>query len=734
MSRPAVCPPPVVSVIIVAHNSQRTIERTLGSVWPAAGALPVEVIVVDAASEDATGAVLEQSGFPICYFRTANQGFAAAANVGAGLASGHLLFFLNPDAVLPVGGLCRLADVLADERAAAVTGVLSNSAGKEETTNEPFPSLAWYLRRRFPWRPAGVSEFPSVTARPFSVPFLSGAALLIRAEAFRAVGGFHPEYFLYYEDIDLCRRLRARGYTLLLDPKVRIVHAGGQSAPRSLRRRWSDLSEDVYFARYRPAWERRVLRILRSLVRLPVLARAGGALLAGGVAGSFLGAADGWSAVLAGAVFSAAAVLAVRAPAGGAVLLLFSLLPGQLLRIPFFGSVSLTVTDVLLPFVVWGWWLAAWKERRARRAPPKLSGRAVCLFSWFVAALVPGLLLVFERLPRLDGVVAAGYAVRALLILALIPLGARVLRRSWLVPGGLLVVASLLALLGALQVLLFPSFTPVQFASALCASLSLEPCGSARWDPHVGRAFATWLDPNLLGGLFVLALGALLAAPRVLPLSGRFLLLVSGGLLIVGLVFTQSRTSLVALLAVLALSVFLMRSWRRAVPLLGFGVLSLALVPSFLARVQSLSAMDPTAALRFHSWQQALETFNRAPVFGIGYNAYMFEQLSRGAIADFSLHSKSGAESSMLTLLATTGGWGGVLALILATVSVWILLRCLRGTEASAWLARAALLALAGLLVHAQFVHSLAYVHLAVPLALLVSTVSVPRSTVTVRP
>lgn len=701
---------PEVSVIIVTHDSARTVARCVTSVLQGSASVSFEIVVVDTGSSDQTLDVLTASGVPVKLLKVENRGFSFAANLGAAHSRGELLLFLNPDAVLPPGSIARLRSYCRLQGVAAVSGSLVDAHGHPEAAGEPFPSLRWYIRRRLGLRPQATGLrswlrwnrsglFPMAQG-PVSVPWLSGAALLVRADAFRAVGGFANSFFLYYEDIDLCRRLRQHGHTLLLDQDTRILHSGGASARRGIRLRASDESEDVYFSLYRPPWESVVLRLLRPCMRIHP-----GVLPLALFAGAFFGFMDIAVPAVAAVAGLAVVMFAARVPDSGALLLLISVLVGQAVRVPFPGvEGGVTLTDVLLPLVLGGWLLAA----RKRIFSSTTWGSAFLLP---LAAILPGLLLASERLTSTEWLGAAGYAARLLLILALIPLGALVLRRRNLVAQTLVGVSVLLSLGGFVQLWLAPSPTLAGF------------------DPHQGRLFSTWLDPNLLGGFLAVALAVLLGITQVRGKRYRaaegVALFAAGGVTLAALVLTKSRTSLAALLVALLGSALIVRPWRRIVAVVSVGALGLVLVPGLGARFASLASLDPTAQLRVESWRQAAQHIANFPVFGVGYNAYAFEQLAAGNIGTLAIHSRAGADNSLLTFAATTGLWGvGMLGILIISVLWALALKVKTGLTVAA----PALLALLTLLAHAQFVHSLVYVHLAVPLALLLGAAFIPRS------
>jgi N-acetylglucosaminyl-diphospho-decaprenol L-rhamnosyltransferase len=117
------------------------------------------------------------------------------------------------------------------------------------------------LRRKFTTAAAPVAASP--------VGWVSGGALLVKREAFLALGGFDPAYFLYWEDVDFCRRLRVRNCQVILDPTARVIHRHGASlSDQSLKTRHYDTSADRYFRKYYPKLGWPLYRLSRPLYRL----------------------------------------------------------------------------------------------------------------------------------------------------------------------------------------------------------------------------------------------------------------------------------------------------------------------------------------------------------------------------------------------------------------------------------------------------------------------------------
>ena len=157
-----------------------------------------------------------------------NRGFARAANEGCRLSQGDWVLLLNPDVTLEADfleGVLALADQLSreDPRAGIVGFHLRNPDGSLQLSAGPYPTLAGTLaglalpraRRKYRvFRPR----------RRGRVPWVTGCCLLVRQECLRRLGGFDEDFFLYYEDVDFCRRARAEGWTVWYEPTLRVIH------------------------------------------------------------------------------------------------------------------------------------------------------------------------------------------------------------------------------------------------------------------------------------------------------------------------------------------------------------------------------------------------------------------------------------------------------------------------------------------------------------------------------
>lgn len=225
---------PVVSVIIIGWRLDRPIIDAITSIVRSVDAPCYEVIVVlngalpsvvSLLKEEVTGATIIDLGY--------NTGYGYACNRGAEVARGEYLVFLNDDAVAAPDMLTALV-ASADrgfepERITAiVAAVLINTDGTIQEAGSRLLNTAGTIQLG-----AGLTEDVAAAAGYLSrrrIDYGSGAALLVRRDAFLEVGGHDPKYEpAYFEDVDLAFRLRSRGYDVILEPEARAIHVSGAS-------------------------------------------------------------------------------------------------------------------------------------------------------------------------------------------------------------------------------------------------------------------------------------------------------------------------------------------------------------------------------------------------------------------------------------------------------------------------------------------------------------------------
>ena len=215
-----------VSAVIVTYDSAAVIADCLASLSGVR-----EVIVVDNASTDTTLEAVQAARRDAAIVKIGeNIGFGSAANEGLRRVTGEFALLVNPDAALSPDALGQLV-AAADRypKAAALAPVLVNAQGEiERSHNASLIERDAMPRKRTDPVPEG----------DVCASFLSGAVMLLRKRALDEAGLFDPAIFLFYEDDDLCVRLRRAGWSLILVAEAFAHHAGGGSSPWSWETNW----------------------------------------------------------------------------------------------------------------------------------------------------------------------------------------------------------------------------------------------------------------------------------------------------------------------------------------------------------------------------------------------------------------------------------------------------------------------------------------------------------------
>lgn len=233
-----------VSVIIVNYNVKHFAEQCLHSVKTATGELSIEVFLVDNGSTDGSVEYLKNR-FPSVEIivNDENLGFGRANNLALSRAKGRYLLILNPDTILGEDTIKQLVNYLdANPRAGAVGPKILTREGSFDISSKrglPTPWVAFCrlsgLAKLFPGsRTFGRYDLLYLDPdQPAEVDSLVGSCMMVRDEAYRQVGGFDEDYFMYGEDIDWCYRIKQAGWQVHYAPVTTIVHFRGESVRRS---------------------------------------------------------------------------------------------------------------------------------------------------------------------------------------------------------------------------------------------------------------------------------------------------------------------------------------------------------------------------------------------------------------------------------------------------------------------------------------------------------------------
>lgn len=233
-----------VSIIIVNYNTKDLILHCLHSIFENTVGIGFEVIVVDNASVDGSCTAIKEKFPQVCLVSSENNlGFGKANNLGVKLASGTFLFLLNSDTLLIENSIKILKDFLekSNDPTIAVVGCkLLDKNKKPHISYGNFPSIyqeifEYGLLKIFKKYYAEKLSLSIVDkgSEKKNVDYIIGADMFFKKSIFDAIGGFDEDFFLYYEETEICFRLTKLGYKIVWNPDTSIIHYIGSSGKTS---------------------------------------------------------------------------------------------------------------------------------------------------------------------------------------------------------------------------------------------------------------------------------------------------------------------------------------------------------------------------------------------------------------------------------------------------------------------------------------------------------------------
>lgn len=225
------------SILTVTYNSQRFLDGLFESLEKF---LPkyCEWVVVDNESKDSTVEKLQRyqkkSKFPIKIIEQKNLGFSSGNNRAAQLASGEYFMILNPDTRLIDNSINGMLDYIQERKDIGILAPkLLERDGKVQKSVRKLPSLSGLLSENILNKQHAFSEYAPSIQHPTEVECVYGAAMLVSSHTFETIKGFDEKYFLYYEDIDFCRRILNHNLKIVYYPEAQISHQVGGSVVES---------------------------------------------------------------------------------------------------------------------------------------------------------------------------------------------------------------------------------------------------------------------------------------------------------------------------------------------------------------------------------------------------------------------------------------------------------------------------------------------------------------------
>jgi putative inorganic carbon (hco3(-)) transporter len=348
--------------------------------------------------------------------------------------------------------------------------------------------------------------------------------------------------------------------------------------------------------------------------------------------------------------FAAAVWLLYAFPRIGLYAVIFLTVIGELIRIPVATENGILISDVIIPIFV-----IVWAAKKITQKKPFPASKFSLPFAVFCAVAAISLLQAFLFITPSEVLTSSFYLIRLVSYVLLILVTVDCIEdesHAKKILSCIFAAAFLIAVAGFIQLAVYPD---------------LGKLATLGWDPHINRLVSVWLDPNFVGGYLAfitcILLGVILYAKKTAVKTGLSVLAI---VLTLALFLTYSRSAYVAFAAGI-LIIGALKSRTLIITGVVLAIIGLAVFPRAAERLNDLSHTitaivfdtsenpDATARLRIKSWEQTWELVYKRPILGSGYNTLRYVKYDEGFVTDPDIHSASGSDSSLLTILATTG-------------------------------------------------------------------------------
>lgn len=217
------------SVLTVTHNNEENIDKYLRSLLRH---LPKDskIIIVDSGSSDKTTQKINKFKNILLIESKENLGFGKGSNLAAKKADGEYLLFLNPDTQVLDDSINKLVDYLENHpEVGVVAPKLVESSGKIQPSVRKLPTILGAIKEYYFGIKNSYDFYIPQGINPVEVESVVGAAMIVRREIYQQVKGFNERYFLYFEDLDFCRKTHQLGLRIVYLPEAHIKHQIGES-------------------------------------------------------------------------------------------------------------------------------------------------------------------------------------------------------------------------------------------------------------------------------------------------------------------------------------------------------------------------------------------------------------------------------------------------------------------------------------------------------------------------
>ena len=253
-------------VIILTYNSEKIIRELLDSLKPLKSAF--SILVVDNKSKDKTVSIIKKNKFVKLIANKKNLGFGAGSNIGIKYAlskGADVVFLLNPDTVLKSNFLenfnASTVSLLKDENIGIIGAKIYDVNGKIWSVGGEIEKNR-YSGHLIGYEKEDVGQYNNIK----EIDYIPGTAMFVKKEVFEKVGFFKEDYFLYYEDVDFCLRIKKAGFELAIDSNIEVIHKASSSVGLNskIMQYYMARNHLIFVERFAP------MRVkLREIVRLP---------------------------------------------------------------------------------------------------------------------------------------------------------------------------------------------------------------------------------------------------------------------------------------------------------------------------------------------------------------------------------------------------------------------------------------------------------------------------------
>lgn len=247
----------LISIIILNYNTRvLTLQCVESIVNHTPESIPIEFIIVDNASLNNEGAWLQdhfkdQSNCKVLKSHI-NLGFGSGNVMGVQYAKGDYFAFINSDVIFTEDCFSGMLTYMNANKRTGVCGVqMLNANGEKSISHRPFEGIRYKLfGKNFLYKTdSKIIKIHAELSEPTPVDFVMGSFMFFQEEAYRLCGGFDPNIFLYYEEFDICYRLKKLDYKTVYLPHLQYVHLEGQSGAYNMAMKKEHLLSYLYVLR-----------------------------------------------------------------------------------------------------------------------------------------------------------------------------------------------------------------------------------------------------------------------------------------------------------------------------------------------------------------------------------------------------------------------------------------------------------------------------------------------------